>query len=318
VADDSGNPFLFFTDTDSKTSFGASYDSETGNERWSFAVPSNAVAPSQIAGLEPNGDLIVASSLRCCSFSLFARIASADGSAVWSHDTRVATQGFTAVAVSATGDIAVGSSQGVDVGCGALTGPAFVSKHTPAGDCVWANAVGVNASASVEGVAIDANGEVAFAGSFSGQLTFGNEYLTSVGSTDVLVGKYSSDGTKLLWKRQFGYTGTESAYRIVALPNGDFLVAGVADESIDFGKGPVDQPGQKDLFLVQLHGEDGATVTSKGFGSAAGDDSIGMLSLGSDDTVTFPVTAGGPIDFSTFGGGTTAAAGTLYVKMKLP
>jgi hypothetical protein len=247
-------------------------------------------------------------------------LASADGNAVWSHDTAVAYQGFTAIAVSATGDIGVGSKQGVDVGCGALSAPSFVSKHTPAGDCVWANALGINASASVEGVAIDAKGDVGFAGSFSGQPTFGDEYLTSVGSTDVLVGKYSSDGKTLLWKRQFGNTGTESAYRIVALPNGDFLVAGVADESIDFGPGPVAAPGpagQTSLFLVQLRGKDGATVTSTGFGSV-GDDSIGILSLGSDDTVTFPVTAGGPIDFSAFGGGTTAAAGTLYVRMKLP
>ena len=51
---------------------------------------------------------------------------------------------------------------------------------------------------------------------------------------DVIVGSYDPEGT-LRWKKSFGTTSDESGKSLTLLPNGDVLVAGTANSSLNFG-----------------------------------------------------------------------------------
>src|SRR5690606_34444259 len=78
---------------------------------------------------------------------------------------------------------------------------AFVVKYDPEGAVLWARHGGSDGSDQAEGIAVDAAGNAYVTGQFEGTATFGTFSLTSVGSTDVFVVKYSPAGD-VLWARR--------------------------------------------------------------------------------------------------------------------
>jgi hypothetical protein len=118
----------------------------------------------------------------------------------------------------------------------------FVAKYDSSGGLLWAKQ-----ASGGEGLAIsvDSAGNSHVTGYFEPSSTFGsgepNETtLTGLGSRDIFVAKYGSNGA-LLWARQAGGTGGESGRGIVVDSVGNSYVTGGFAGSATFGQGEANE-----------------------------------------------------------------------------
>ncbi|APR81654.1 Hypothetical protein A7982_07003 [Minicystis rosea] len=170
-----------------------------------------------------------------------------------------------------------------DTDCGATCMPCQVGKHCATGaDCasdvcldlvcadnyVWANLYG-NSNASTMGIAVDAQGNVAVAGSFSGTIDFGGGSIASKGSDDFFVAKLGPGGEHQ-WSKGYGNSGDQFIISLSGNSIGDVAFAGNFTNTIDFGGGPLTSQGDPffgDTFVVKLNA-DGSHSWSKAFHSS--------------------------------------------------
>ncbi|HXU12772.1 MAG TPA: nucleotide-binding protein, partial [Candidatus Binatia bacterium] len=75
--------------------------------------------------------------------------------------------------------------------------------------------------------------------------------LTSLGTQDIFVAKYSAAGANL-WARRFGGLHTETSLDIASDPGGSPYVTGYFWGDVDFGKGLLTSAGAADIFLLKL------------------------------------------------------------------
>jgi len=102
-----------------------------------------------------------------------------------------------------------------------------------AGTVVWAKGFGSTGFDSGQGVVVDGSGNIYITGHFEGTVDFtgnntgtvGNGLLTSAGSSDVFVAKYSSTGSHI-WSNRFGGTGLDKATSIALDDSGNIFVGG--------------------------------------------------------------------------------------------
>jgi hypothetical protein len=128
----------------------------------------------------------------------------------------------------------VGTVSGtVAFGCGTVaTGNSdiagFIAKRGPDGSCQWVRPITVGFNdVWVYGVAIDAQDRIYITGSYDGNATFGDGItLNSLGSDDIFVARYTTDGT-CLWARRAGSSGSSDEARGVAVSaDGGVFIAG--------------------------------------------------------------------------------------------
>lgn len=183
--------------------------------------------------------------------------------------TSSATSQCSDLAVDGGGNVVVGGAYrgSVDFKPGTGTyslpttggGGGFVAKLTSAGALAWAQPAGTGYTA-VHGLTLDAAGSVYVVGQFQGQVDFqpgtGSTILTSHGSTDVFVSKFSAAGT-FAWATSFGGTGSDRAEGIAVDAAGNVYVAGYYYDTIDFDPDPIasyglTSAGASDIFLVKF------------------------------------------------------------------
>ncbi|MDH7570044.1 MAG: hypothetical protein QHJ73_10710, partial [Armatimonadota bacterium] len=87
---------------------------------------------------------------------------------------------------------------------------AFLAKLDSTGRVVWARRAGGLSWDEGQGVSVDPDGFIYLCGEFSGDSDFGGVSLTSVGSRDVFLARYSPSG-KPLWVKQDGGTNNDWA-----------------------------------------------------------------------------------------------------------
>jgi len=68
----------------------------------------------------------------------------------------------------------------------------FVTKYDASGTVQWATSIGGTSADNVSGIATDSNGNVYVTGNYYGSITIGSTTLTSAGSDDTFIAKYSS------------------------------------------------------------------------------------------------------------------------------
>lgn len=128
----------------------------------------------------------------------------------------------------------VGSLAGtVDFGCGTITDGnsdvmGFIAKRAPDGTCAWVRAITVGFNdAWAYGVAIDADDRIYVTGSYNGNADFGDGVtLGSLGSDDIFLARYNTDGT-CLWARRAGSSASSDEARGVAVSaDGGVFIAG--------------------------------------------------------------------------------------------
>jgi hypothetical protein len=165
------------------------------------------------------------------------------------------------VAVDSAGNIFVaGTFPGsINFGGATLTSAGgtdiYVAKLTQAGEHVWSSRFGDLSDQGFARIAVDSAGNVLLTGSYQGSVDFGGGSLVSlggpVGGDDIYVAKLDGSG-KHLWSRRFGDSLVQTAKSIAAAKNGNVLLSGSYDGTLDFGGGPHTNSDKPDAFLVKL------------------------------------------------------------------
>jgi hypothetical protein len=246
----------------------------------------------------------------------FAAKLDAEGSHLWSRRFGDASnQRAHAVALDVGGNVVLtGTFAGtIDFGGGPLTSVSqsdlFVAKLDPLGNHVWSKAYGpVNAfltTRSGYGIAVDTAGNVWVTGSFAGQLDFeGNVIDDGQGTqqSSFLVKLHGLDGAHL-WSRAIGTAAaTDRGNAVVAAPDGDVVVCGQFQGTVDFGAGQIGALGADDAYVARLT-SGGAQVWAKSFGSP-GNEVCSALAVDGSDRVWLTGFFDDTVDF---GGGELAS-----------
>lgn len=180
------------------------------------------------------------------------------------------------IAVSPDGDVAVTGWFGnsIDFGTGPLTpGGGFVAVLSGQdGAGIWARALSNGTNVGGCGLGFDAAGDLLVTGWFQGELDFGGGPLTAVDHSDAFVAHYEGTAGTHRWSHGYGGQGTDSSCAAAATANGDWVVGGFFQQTIDFGGGPIQTVAfPPNGFLARLAGLDGAHRWSHRFGGTAGD-----------------------------------------------
>jgi gliding motility-associated-like protein len=168
---------------------------------------------------------------------------------------------------------------------------AFLAKYSPTGQYLWAFGFGGTPDEYGSKVIID-NGHVFITGSFSGTADLdpsaGVDNLTSAGSFDIYLGKYTLDG-EYLCSFRLGGPGSDGGYALVSTaPNVFCLTGAFSGTNIDFDPGAttlnLSSAGAEDIFLTKYTWPDNVPPA----GTLAGD----VICSGQQAKLTFNATAG--------------------------
>jgi PKD repeat protein len=160
---------------------------------------------------------------------------------------------------------------------------ATVTVSSPAGGADWAKRLGGIGSDAVKAVAVDAAGNVAVAGIFMNSIVVDGTTLTSAGSTDAFVAKYSPTGA-VLWLNAFGGADPDTAESVAFDPAGNVVVVGSFSRSVSFGGPTLTSRGGSDIFVVK-YGPTGAHLWSRSYGDTLNDTAYGVAVDGSGNPV---------------------------------
>jgi hypothetical protein len=116
-------------------------------------------------------------------------------------------------------------------------------------------------------IAINGQDQVIAIGRFgcAGTLDFGGGPLANGGREDMFVAAFEPDGAHA-WSASFGGPGDETAMAVAVDSSGNLLVAGLFNETVDFGGGPLELTGTGDFFVLKLDAT-GGHIWSQAFGS---------------------------------------------------
>lgn len=100
-----------------------------------------------------------------------------------------------------------------------------------------------------ESVSVDGACNVILAGSFGGVMDLGGATISGV-DEDVFVAKFDAAGQHV-WSKSLGIEPFQGSASVAATPDGDVILAGTFNGSIDFGTGAFNSPGQA-IFLARF------------------------------------------------------------------
>jgi hypothetical protein len=103
----------------------------------------------------------------------------------------------------------------------------YVAKFDNSGNLIWAKVAASDSSLSVNGICVDAAGNISITGQYSDTIVFENGIanLISSGSDDIYVAHFDSSGN-FLWTRSAGGSGIDFAGGIDADRSGNIFVTG--------------------------------------------------------------------------------------------
>lgn len=192
------------------------------------------------------------------------------------------------IAGDASGNLIVGgvTSGGLDGNSNAGGVDSFVVKYDANGVKQWTRQLGTAADDVGLGVALDANGATAIAGSTGG--TFPGQ--TNGGGTDLFVASYDVSGNNL-WTKQFGSSGDDGASGVASDSTGNVYVAGASTGAFD-ANSHSDDNGQNDLIVMKCDAT-GAKLWSVMMGATGADRATGIASDSAGNTSVSGFTNGG-------------------------
>lgn len=98
---------------------------------------------------------------------------------------------------------------------------------------------------------LDKNGSIFLAGSFDETMEIGGGVLTSAGGSDVYIARLNPSGGHV-WSKRYGNASSQSANGISVDEEGNLLVTGSFQGSIDFGGKLLTSEGSDDIFVAKL------------------------------------------------------------------
>jgi hypothetical protein len=154
----------------------------------------------------------------------------------------------------------------------------FFLKLNAQGEFQWAQSLLGSANNSAYAITIDPLGNVLLTGSFLSTMDFdptaGEFNLTSSGTGDVFLAKYSSVNGNLIWARKMGGSGDDAGYDLTTDASGNCYVTGFFSSTADFdpemGVTNLSSTGGYDAFVVKLSSS-GSLIWAKQIGGAQQD-----------------------------------------------
>ena len=206
------------------------------------------------------------------------------------------------------------------IGVGAL----LAAEAVYAQDLAWAKRAGSFAFDSAFDIAVDAFGNSYVTGDFENSSLFGEgeaqeTVLTSAGSLDLFLVKYSTDGT-LRWAKRAGGTGGDQGNALTVSASGDIYLLGAFSASATFGPGEANEAvltslGSVSNLYVAKYNPDGVLQWVKQAGGEESNDHAGDIAV---DAMGSSYVTGYFNESTTFGAGeaneaTLTSAGSLDI-----
>ena len=170
------------------------------------------------------------------------------------------------------GDVALGSTI-----LNSSSNDAFIAKLDADGNFLWAKKVGGPGNDKGKSIYTDSLGNAVVTGWFQYTANVGDVTFTSGGGSDVFIAKYDSNGD-FIWARQGNGTGSDYGNAIAADAQGNVLVSGVFNGSLDFDNSTLTSFGGDDVFLVK-YDPAGNLLWTKQAGGVGADRSYGGLTI---------------------------------------
>jgi len=133
-------------------------------------------------------------------------------------------------------------------------------------------------------VATDRNGNTFVTGYAGGTMDFGGGPLADAGLGDAFVAKYNASGV-YLWAKRLGGTAQDFGEGIAVDGNGDVIVTGEFQNTVNFGGGPLTSTGGRDIFIAKYSGATGAHLWSRRYGSYYDDEATAVAVDASNNVV---------------------------------
>lgn len=232
------------------------------------------------------------------------------GNAVWGRALGDAgEQSAHTVAVDSTGDIVVGGATqtALTLGDSTVAPGLFIAKIAgDDGHIIWAKGLGGGAcsfalDAAVRALAVTSQNDVAVAGSFCGDIDFGDGALSSTqGSQDAFVAVLrGADGSGKVsdgfWGVRFGDDKAQEADSIGITSLGQLVVAGTFEGNIELDGGAISKGGY-DIFVAQFWGSPGMAYSLRTYGDAA-DQHVASIVVAADGGYVVAGHFAGELDF---------------------
>jgi hypothetical protein len=296
----------------------------TGNHAWSASFGDLGIQKGNSIAMDHLGNVIVVGdfvgtidfggdTLTSAGTDIFIAKFDPAGHHLWSRNFgNTSPQWANGVAIDGSNNmIMTGNFYGtVDFGGGALTSEGeqdiYLVKFDAAGNHIWSDRFGtVDEQQHAIKVATDGSDNVILTGEFEGTVDFGGGGITSAGSYDVYVAKFDAAGNHM-WSQCFGDTSVQWGRGVATDGNGNVIVAGTSNGSIDFGGGVLSHGGGEDAFVASFDAA-GNHLWSHMFGDAEVQRANRVAADGSGNVV-LTGNFRGSMDF---GGGALTSAG-LY------
>jgi hypothetical protein len=153
-------------------------------------------------------------------------------------------------------------------------------------------------------IALDNDGNVYVAGSFTGTVDFGGGDRTAAGGEDIFIVKFDSDGNYVWDYTPGGDSDGDIAYGIDTDSYGNVYACGSFSSSVDFGGGLRAATGGLDIFVLKLN-PDGNWLWDRTFGNRNNQAGVALVVDGDNNVITTGRNRN-PINF---GGGVRPPAG---------
>jgi Beta-propeller repeat len=183
-----------------------------------------------------------------------------EGTIIWTKNlSGVTSSGGQCIALDALGFVYVGGSFSgtMTFAATSITSPSsggtFIAKYSIGGTEQWAK-TSATSGGSFNGIATDPAGNAYVTGGFYSTLTLGAFSVTSLGSKDAFVAKYSAAGSEAWLKRAGGATHDEEGKAIAVDGSGNAYVTGIFNTIITFGGLPMlTSAGFADIFIAKYN-----------------------------------------------------------------
>jgi len=126
---------------------------------------------------------------------------------------------------------------------------AYVAKYSANGNLLWIKQFGSDKNETVQGLAIDPQGNVGVAGSSDGSLP--NNTLNGVVS-DAYVAKLNGSTGQVIWIHQFGSTATDVATGLAVDGSGNFYASGYVQAATSAALPGNTAKGGNDAFIAKI------------------------------------------------------------------
>ena len=159
---------------------------------------------------------------------------------------------------------------------------AYILKLDPMGEYIWSRTFGGYNGDHCYSIATDALGNVYSTGSFSETVDFDPSMyafnLTAVGLSDIFLLKYTPAGN-LVWAKQMGGQGYDTAFRLLMDSTGHFCVTGRYESTMDAAPDTsiveITSQGGEDLFITKLD-TSGTLLWAKSIGGPGDEVGLGL------------------------------------------